>query len=153
MFVETTTDICSRFSSRPSAFRKVATVEPSFAMDLRFTPAAIFNHCVQARAAKKREPVIQIPAITDGHTDASVGVLAMKGRLNEPKRTDKFTGMTEGVSKLRANLSPMLTRIENGSRNLSDANSHKPNRILAAFCFSNAIITATTAAKSVDCQR
>ena len=119
------------------------------------TPSAFddLRRQFRARAVKKREPASQIALITAGHADVSAGALATKGRLSDSKMADMFTGTTDGVSKLRASLFPRLTSTENGTRNFSDAASHKQNRSLAAFWLRNVTNTATTAANTVDCHR
>jgi hypothetical protein len=47
----------------------------------------------------------------------------------------------------------ILTNIENGTRNFTDAASHRPCRTAARFLFSVSVTTATTQKNSVDCHK
>jgi hypothetical protein len=84
-------------------------------------------------------------------TNSGGGVLGAKGWLI-CSTTDNCGGAAAGA--LRHSTWPaMLTRIENGTRNFTDAASHSQCRTAARFLRSISVSKAATQANSVDCHK
>ena len=92
--------------------------------------------------------------MTDGDGATGTGAMAAnaRGTMTCSIATEKLVAAIAGAER-HSNRLPMAMSHDNGIRNFTDAASHSQYRTAARFFLSASVISAATAANSVDCQR